>query len=158
MDNNVRHAFGKVALPHSEGEETPPSDRIRNIIKNEQEHRRTFRADMESLATSVKEEARSAASKSQAVDWKLNLLIGLMGTAIVMAIGAFVWLFGQQESSSKDATEAAGKEARLMVVEELRRTKLELREELKSDRAETIREFRRQEKAEVDTLVARTVK
>jgi hypothetical protein len=44
------------------------------------------------------------------------------------------------------------------VVEELRRTKLELREELKSDRAETIREFRRQEKAEVDTLVARTVK
>lgn len=155
--------FGGVDLPpmrtrqrsHSEAEETPPSDNVRELIRKEQDYRRKFREEMETIAAVTKEDSRKAVSKSETVDWKLNLLIGLMGTAIVMAIGAFVWLFDQQSHTAKEAIDGAGKEARLVVVEELRRTKLELREELKGDRAESIREYRRQEQHEVDRLVAR---
>jgi hypothetical protein len=62
-------------------------------------------------ATAAKEIAAHA-------DWKMNLLLGMCGTMIVFAVGAFVWLFTQQQHATAAAVDAAQREAKIAVYEQ----------------------------------------
>jgi hypothetical protein len=106
------------AKQHSQSEDTPPSDKVRELIRCDQEIRRGFRGEMERLATDAKNDRREAKSLVSSIEGKLNLILYAFAGVVTMAIGAFVWLFSLQQTSDKRATETAGREARIVVLEQ----------------------------------------
>jgi hypothetical protein len=106
------------AKQHSQSEDTPPSDKVRELIRCDQEIRRGFRGEMERLATDAKNDRREAKSLVGAIEGKLNLILWAFGGVITMAIGAFVWLFTLQQTADRRAAETASREARIVVLEQ----------------------------------------
>jgi hypothetical protein len=73
-------------------------------------------SDVETLFKGVLENSHAVAV-AKSVEWKLNWLLGVSGTGLVLAISAFVWLFTQQQHAMADAVTAAGREARTVTTE-----------------------------------------
>lgn len=150
---------------HSEAEDTPTDESVRRLVREEQDERIRQRGLVEQAGIDAKEARRAAESaerKAQAAQdttsnfsWKLNLILTGVAATLATVVGIGAWTLTQVQTVKREsvieARDAGGDAARDAFAEERK----SLHEELKSDRAETIREFRRQEKAEVDTLVAR---
>jgi hypothetical protein len=106
------------AKQHSQSEDTPPSDKVRDTIRREQVLRVAFRGEMEHLAQEAKNDRRDAKTLVGSIESKLNLILYAFAGVVTMAIGAFVWLFSLQQTADKRATETAGREARIVVLEQ----------------------------------------
>jgi hypothetical protein len=106
------------AKQHSQSEDTPPSDKVRDTIRREQAMRIEFRSEMEHLAQAAKNDRRDAKTLASSIDSKLNLILYTFAGVVTMAIGAFVWLFSLQQTTDKRATETASREARIVVLEQ----------------------------------------
>lgn len=172
--------FGGVELPpmrarqrsHSEGEDTPPSDNIRDLIRRDEDARKEQLHRIERFAGVAKaaeqkaddadqksERAEQLASEAKQItggfNWKLTAILSLVGATWLTVVGGVVWQYQRADAIEERAISKSRDAARGEALEALRTMKNDLREEVKVDRIESIRELRRQERAEVDTLVAR---
>jgi len=100
-------------------------------------------SDVETIYKGVAESTQ-AVQIAQSVEWKLNWILGVLGTGLCMGVAAFVWLFTQQQQAFASAVNAAGREARTVVAEQDRhfdaRATDIAREAVRLDRAERARE------------------
>jgi hypothetical protein len=94
-----------------------------------------FRAAAEEVCGAAIERARAAESKADGIEGRLRLIIGMLGTALLMAAGAFVWLFQQQQALGATARADCQREARSVVLEADRR----IEEKLRAERTESCR-------------------
>lgn len=166
-------AFGGVEVPpyrlrqqsHAEVEDTPPSDNIRDLVRHNEEDRLGQRVLVEQAGVDAKEARRMAESANAKADrseqitgtfnWKLTAIMTLIGATWLTVAGGVVWQHQRADAIEERAIAKSRDAARGEALEALRTMKNDLREEVKADRVESIRELRRQERAEVDTLIAR---
>lgn len=94
-----------------------------------------FRAAAEEVCGAAIERARAAEAKADGIEGRLRLIIGMLGTALAMAAGAFVWLFQQQQALGATARADCQREARSVVLEADRR----IEERIRSERDEAVR-------------------
>ena len=94
-----------------------------------------FRVAAEEVCGAAIERARAAESKADSIEGRLRLIIGMLGTALLMAVGAFVWLFQQQQALGATARADCQREARSVVLEADRR----IEEKLRAERTESCR-------------------
>jgi hypothetical protein len=103
---------------------------------------REVSSDVETLFKGVLENSHAVAV-AKSVEWKLNWLLGVTGTALAFAVAAFVWLFTQQQHAMADAVTAAGREAKTVVVEQWPGRATEVaREAVRLEREERAKEER----------------
>lgn len=73
--------------------------------------------------------ARAAEAKADGIEGRLRLIIGMLSTALLMATGAFVWLFQQQQALGATARADCQREARSVVLEADRHIEARIRAE-----------------------------
>jgi len=101
---------------------------------------REVSSDVETLFKGVLENSHAVAV-AKSVEWKLNWLLGVTGSGLLLAVAAFVWLFTQQQHAMSAAVEAAGREAKTVVAEQWPGRATDVaREAVRLERAERARE------------------
>jgi len=74
-------------------------------------------ADIAAGTLEANSRALKAESKASGVDWKMNLVLGMLGTALLLAISSFTWLFSRQQMASDEAIRVAAREAHNAIVD-----------------------------------------
>jgi hypothetical protein len=151
MDNRRDIRALGVPLSHvrSEVEETPPSDRIRDLVRNEQQKRVECRVEcrsqIEDLGRRTVEAERKASSatrlaseadaRAATIDTKFRIIIGMLSGLSAIVLAVVGWLVVQLQSAHNRAREVAEVVSEKTILAADRR----LDERLKAERSETIR-------------------
>jgi hypothetical protein len=148
MDRRDIRALG-VPVPQSQTEETPPSDRIRDLVRNEQarrvECRIECRSQIEQLGTRANETERKASSathlattaeaKASTIETKFKIIIGMLGGLATIVLAVVGWLVLQLQTADDRAREVAEVVAEKTVLASDRR----IDERMRANTADTIR-------------------
>jgi hypothetical protein len=129
--------------------DTPPSQKIRELVRQHQVDRRECliecRGDIEHLAQLVTEQGRKASSathvateaatKASTIETKFNVIIGMIGALALIVLGVVSWLVLQLQQSDDRSREVAEVVAEKAVLAADRR----IDERMRIERQETVR-------------------
>lgn len=113
------HGIGGVPVPPRHRHQSHPEVDPLTALSDDPDMHMRFRAAAEEVCGEAIERARGAEAKAAAIDGKLNLLLGIAGTTLAACLGAFVWLFQQQQVAESNALQMAQREAKTVVLESL---------------------------------------
>jgi hypothetical protein len=128
--------MGGVPIPPRHHQQSRPEIDPLSALADDPDMHLRFRAAAEVVCGEAIEKARGAESKETAIDGKLNLLLGIAGTTLAACLGAFVWLFQQQQGAASEAREMAQRVAKTVVLE----SREDMLRTLRSERDETARQ------------------